>query len=188
MLRYGVDDILLNTMSLVLLSICVIAPLAFAFTRLYMLHHTYNALISERDNDSWLLQQCQHHEFYHNMKHHSSLCDDLSTRRRDSILMTSIQRVIEDSYMCGFEPCTASLDALAQWMMGRGFVVMVGGTIAMLTIPSAVLPCLRRRMNVIADNRLRQLHHAPYGHNNYNETAFDRRMSPWNTTVEGGAW
>jgi hypothetical protein len=176
-LRY--DDLLLNVMSLVLMFACILAPLAFLFTRIYMMHHTYNELISERENDAWLVQQCRHDEFYHNMKHHSSLCDDLTTRRRDSILMTSVQRVIEESYLCGFAPCTETLDAATQWVFGRGLVATGCCVLIMLTMPSFILPCLRRRVNVLADARLRSLHHAPYGHDNYVETALQRNLHPW---------
>ena len=187
-LRCGADDLLLNAMSLVLLSISVIAPLTFLFSRIYMLHHNYNVLLTEREYDSWLLQQCKHDEFYHNMKHHSSLCDDLAMRSRDSVLMTAIQRVIEKSYMCGFEPCSATLDAMLQWMTGRGLVATVGVLVLLLAIPSAVLPYLRRSFNNIADTRMRHLHHAPYGHERYIETALCRNITPWNDTRDPASW
>jgi uncharacterized membrane protein len=47
----------------------------FMVSRLYMLHASYIQLESERENDRWLVEQCKLHEFYHNIKHHSSLCD-----------------------------------------------------------------------------------------------------------------
>jgi hypothetical protein len=179
MLRNASDDVVQNITSFVILSIVILMPSVFLLSRMHMLLVTYNDLLTESENSVWLLQQCKHDEFYHNLKQHSSLCDDLSARQRDSILLNAMEHVIENSYMCGFSSCVQIIEDVAAWAMGRGVFVVIMLILFLSSLPSLLVPCLRRRANTMADTRLRSLHHAPYGHDAYVQSAYDRHMIPW---------
>jgi len=85
--------------------------LFFVLSHGHMLHISHSALSQQRDDERWLLQQCVTDEFYHNMKQHSSLCDDLSTLSRSSVLLAAVQHVVNHTYLCGYTPCHELLDA-----------------------------------------------------------------------------
>ena len=85
--------------------------LMFVVSRVHMLHLSHSALTQQREDEHWLLRQCASDEFYHNMKQHSSLCDDLSALSRSSVLLSAVQHVIDHTYLCGYTPCHELLDA-----------------------------------------------------------------------------
>lgn len=184
LVRLGTDDLLLNIASIVLLTLCILVPGTFVLSRMHMLYTVYNIKLQERENSMWLLQQCKQDEFYHNMKHHSSLCDELQMHSRDSVLFDAVEHVIQNSYLCGYESCTSTMDSFLRWATGRGIVMTIlFGTIGLI-MPSILFPCLRRRVNVMAEERLHSIHHAPYGYDRYVENARRRNIVPW-TGVHG---
>jgi len=139
----------------------------FVLSRVHMLHLSYTAQTQQREDERWLLQQCGSDEFYHNMKQHSSLCDDLTTLSRSSVLLTSVQHVIEHTYLCGYTPCHELLDATVTWLLGKGLAVTGAAALVILLFPTLFVPILRSNMNMLADRRMRQLYNAPYGTNHY---------------------
>ena len=171
---------LLNCVSFVLLTICVTGPVAFLLTRAYLVHTTYNELIDERERDGWLMEQCTSDAFYHNMKHHSDLCDEISTRHRDSLLLKSVSMVIENTFSQGLGSVLNTVRGIVEWSLGRGFVAscMIMGFL--LFAPSLLVPIFRRQLNRMADERLRHLHYGPYGSNHYIDSASQRHIAPWN--------
>ena len=92
----------------------------FLVSRLHMLHASYSVLENERENDIWLVEQCKLHEFYHNMKHHSSLCDSVQKKQGEILLLLAMQRVIDETYLCGYESCGTLLMKVGDYMLGRG--------------------------------------------------------------------
>ena len=179
LMRGSCDDVLLNVISTVVLCTIVIVPTAFILSRMHMMHRVYNDMSAEREDSAWLSEQCKFDEFYHNMKQHSTLCDDLSARRRDSIFLNAAEHVIENSYLCGFTSCSQTLEDIALWAMGRGVVATGLFLLMCMSLPSILLPCFRRWGNNMADTRMRALHHAPYGQETYMQTAFQHNLTPW---------
>ena len=167
MIRWSKDDLLLNIASFALLLMLIIGPLLFLFSRIYLFQVTYAQLVQERDNNEWLLGQCQRDDFYHNMKHHSSLCDEVEQQQRQSVLMKAMSRVVEKTYLCGYQSCSTTVESFVNWASKEGFYIILILVIAFVVMPAYALPLLRRRFNKIADDRLFALHHAPYGHNHY---------------------
>jgi len=141
--------------------------LLFVLSRVHMLHLSHAALSQQRDDERWLLQQCATDEFYHNMKQHSSLCDDLSATSRSSVLLGAVQHVVDHTYLCGYTPCHELLDATVAWLCGRGLAVSALAACVVVLFPTLFVPILRSNMNYLADRRMHQIYHAPYGTNHY---------------------
>lgn len=166
-IRWSKDDLLLNLASFALLLMLIIGPLLFLFSRVYLFQATYAELVQERDNNEWLVGQCQRDDFYHNMKHHSTLCDEVEQQQRQSVLMKAMSRVVEKTYLCGYQSCSVTIESFLLWASKDGFWIIVVFVIGFVVLPAYALPMVRRRFNKIADDRLFALHHAPYGHNHY---------------------
>jgi len=151
----------------------------FVVSRVHMLHVSHSALTQQREDERWLLQQCASDQFYHNMKQHSSLCDDLTTLSRNSVLLTSVQHVIDHTYLCGYTPCHELLDASVAWLLGKGLAVTGVAALALLLFPTLFVPILRSNVNYFADRRMRQLYNAPYGTHHYGAS------HPWSENDDG---
>jgi len=153
--------------------------LMFVVSRVHMLHLSHSALTQQREDEHWLLRQCASDEFYHNMKQHSSLCDDLSALSRSSVLLSAVQHVIDHTYLCGYTPCHELLDATVAWLLGKGLAVTGVAALAVLLFPTLFVPILRSNVNSFADRRMRQLYNAPYGTIHYGAS------HPWSGEDEG---
>lgn len=142
----------------------------FMVSRLHMLHASYSLLENERENDQWLVEQCKLHEFYHNMKHHSSLCDSVQKKQAEILLLQAMQRVIDETYLCGYESCGVLLMKVGDYMLGRGLVLTACLVLAVIFLPTLLLPMFRRKLNVMADQRMQELYNRPFGDNHYIQT------------------
>ena len=141
--------------------------LMFVLSRVHMLHLSFTTLKQQREDESWLLGQCTTDEFYHNMKQHLSLCDDLAVTSRSSLLLNAVQHVIDNTFLCGYTPCHVLLDATLAWLLGKGLVVTALLALAVLLFPTLFVLIVRSNMNFLADRRMHQLYNAPYGTNHY---------------------
>ena len=139
----------------------------FIFSRAHILHVAYNTIIQAREDESWLLQQCEQHEFYHNMKQHSALCDELAGKSKNVAVFDAMQHVVDNTYLCGYTPCYLMLEAVSAWMLGRGFFLTLALAVLVLFSPSLFMPFWRRNMNHMADRRMHQLYNTPYGTPHY---------------------
>lgn len=140
-----------------------ISALGFVLSRLHLFQHEYNRISVQRENDAWLLERCKEHDFYHNMKHHSSLCDEISVALRESIILLSLQAVVRNTYTCGYQPCLEILDAFITWVLGRGFAVTIALCACVLMLPSILLPMLRLHSTRAHEARIRDRFNDPYG-------------------------
>jgi hypothetical protein len=146
----------------------VIAWLAmFIVSRIHIWHEVYSKFKAERDNDVWLVEQCKLHEFYHNMKHHSTLCDSVNHKQTQILLLLSLEQVIEQTYLCGYQSCGQLLVQLGDYLLGRGLILTGVLIVVVLFLPTLLLPLFRRHMNVMADHRMQQLYNRPYGDSHY---------------------
>ena len=139
----------------------------FSITRLHMLHSTITRLQAERKNEAWLLQQCKEDAFYHNLKQHSTLCDDVNARAEDALLLHAVREVIENTYICNFDTCVVMLDALADFCARYLFYLCVTTVLLLVLAPTIFLPFWRRIINRHSDTKTRQLYNCPYGELHY---------------------
>lgn len=125
--------------------------LAFVMTRLHMFQHVYTRKLQEFTNDEWLRQQCESDDFYHNMKHHSSICEDANAKLNESIWLSAADHVARHSYLCGYSPCATLLEDLVAWMLGRGVVITSIFCGLLMVMPSIFLPLWRRNITYCND-------------------------------------
>ncbi len=139
----------------------------FSVTRLHMLHSAITRLRAERQNEAWLLEQCKRDDFYHNLKQHSTLCDDVNARADDALLLHAVREVIENTYICNFETCVVVLDSIADFCARYLFYLCVITVLLLVLAPTMFLPVWRRIMNRHSDAKTRQLYNCPYGELHY---------------------
>ena len=139
----------------------------FMVSRIHILHEAYAAGIQLRDDESWLLQQCESHDFYHNMKQHSGLCDEVKAKHNSIVFLDALQHVVNNTYLCGYEPCSTFVTTLIDWALGRGAMITIWAAAMMLVLPTLFVPIWRRFLNTQADHRMHQLYHKPYGETHY---------------------
>ena len=142
----------------------------FVVTRTHMFVQAHQELHTQREEETWLLEQCKSDEFYHNMKKHSALCDSVEKNRRDVLLLNAMRQVIENSYLCGYESCTDIMARFVAKLMQQGIVTLCLALGALVLTPMLILPLWRRQMNRLADQHHRTLYHAPYGQPHYRLT------------------
>lgn len=141
--------------------------LFFAITRVHMLQATVARMSVEVKNEEWLLEQCQLHEFYHNMKHHSSLCDEVSAKARDALWLHATREVIENSYLCGFESCAVLVENATLFIARQSFYALSCAALFVIFTPTLLLPVWRRCVNSMAEDRMHKLYNCPYGQPHY---------------------
>lgn len=117
----------------------------FLVSRVYMFHVAYNHRLQRHGSEEWLVQQCRSHEFYHNMKHHSTVCEDVEGRASESIWLGAMVAVINETYLCGYEPCTKVAGNILAWLFGQGIVVGVAIVLCVLVLPTIAVPLMRSR-------------------------------------------
>jgi hypothetical protein len=142
----------------------------FLITRLHMLHSAVMRMQAERENEAWLFEQCKRDDFYHNLKQHSSLCDDVNARAQDAVLLHAVREVIENTYMFQFEFCTKLLDNVLNFCGKHVFYVSIIMAVFLIMGPALLVPHWRRCMNTISDHKTRQLYNCPYGDLHYVNT------------------
>ena len=140
-----------------------LTTLGFVLSRVHLFQHEYNRITVQRENDAWLLARCEEDDFYHNMKHHSALCDEMTVARRESIILLSLQAVVKNTYVCGYQPCLEIVDSLVAWVLGRGFAVTMALCFCVLMLPSIFLPMLRLQYTRAHEAQIRSRFNDPYG-------------------------
>lgn len=142
----------------VIVVIAAVWLFTFALSRAHMLLQAYTDLCEVRDDESWLLQQCKADEFYSKMKQHSALCDEVAHKARDVLVLKAMRHVIDNSFLCGYDPCVELLDRAVQWSMGRGLLFTTCVVAVVVFGPVLVLPMYRRQINALADDRVKRMY------------------------------
>lgn len=139
----------------------------FMVSRIHILHDAYSRANQLREDETWLLEQCKLHEFYHNMKQHSGLCDEVQAKHNSILILDALQHVVNNTYLCGYQPCSALISSMIDWAMGRGAMIMIWVAGIMLVLPTLFVPVWRKFINLQADHRMHQLYHQPFGDQHY---------------------
>ena len=178
LIRQSTSNKTLDMMSglwfLVIPTMMLVWVTGFILSRLHMFQHEYNKLTQEYESNAWLIRQCEHDEFYHSLRHHSQLCDEVAATAHDSIVLNAAQRVARETYLSGYEPCSTILENLVLWIMGGGFLVTCGAVFAMLIIPTCLVPFIRYQYLVKAQQQKQNAIYDPYGR--YQDTILYTRL------------
>jgi len=139
----------------------------FLVSQAHILHIQYYVITMQYENGAWLLEKCTQVEFYDNMKHHSSVCDNMSIDTRKIPILAALEHMVEKTYSCGYSPCFDTLDAVSSWMMGRGLLFTIALCPIIVTASAVLDPIFHRNMNVLADQRMKHLYNTAYGAPHY---------------------
>jgi len=156
--------------------LCGLWMCGFLVSRVHMLHIQYHVITLQQAKEEWLLEKCTQVEFYDNMKHHSSVCDNVSVNTHKIPFLAALEHMVENTYLCGYSPCFDILDMVTGWMMGRGLLFTIALCLIIITAPAVLVPIFRRNMNVLADQRMKHLYNTPYGAPHYVTTHQPRSM------------
>lgn len=125
-----VSSILFTAVSVML----AFSTLAFMTTRSHMFHVAYSKRKQDVQNSEWLLEQCQTAEFYSNMKHHSTLCDDIALAQTDAIWLHALRDVIDQTHLCGELSCMRNMQDFVLWILGRGLISVTVISLCLLLV------------------------------------------------------
>lgn len=134
----------------------------FVLSRAHMMLQAYTDFHEIREDESWLLGQCKTDEFYSKMKQHSSLCDEVAHKAKDVLMLKAMRHVLDNSYLCGYDPCSELLDRVVLWALGRGLLFTVCFLAVLVLGPVLVLPMYRKQVDRVAEERLRLAYSAPH--------------------------
>lgn len=149
--RRRLDSCVCNILMYLLAVALAIGSVAFCATRTHMYHMAFSKRQLQVHNDAWLLQQCRSAEFYSNMKHHSTLCDDAELAKSDAIWLHALRDVIDSTYICGGESCAVTLDRCLQWLLGRGLLTLGAVTFCLFVL--LTLSMQLQRTCILRDER-----------------------------------
>ena len=156
------NDVLWNVLLMValvcLLSVCVV----FALSRVLLFQDRLAALRLESENNAWLVEQCRDDTFYHNMKHHSSLCDEVEAQQRLTLWVEAVRYVVQRTHLCGDVPCQRAVEGLASWVAGPGLPLTCFLALVLLMLPTLCVPLVRAHCNRILRDRAERMHHSLY--------------------------
>jgi len=140
----------------------------FLVTRVHMFQFAYASHHQQRKNDQWLIAQCADDAFYHNMRHHSDICEQVSQDGHRSIWLSAIDHVVRNTHACGYQSCVSILEDTLSWVLGRGLLFGVGSLVLLVLLPTLTLPLTRLHMLHSAKypeetDRIRTLRYAALG-------------------------
>jgi len=151
----------LPSMMMMLWVVTVVVTLA------HELQHEYLRRCQLRDNEEWLRIQCATDEFYHNMREHSTLCDEVFQRANASALLDATAHVLQNSHFCGPSSCSSLAYQFGQYLHDRILSIGVIGVILMMVALVVVRPWWKMYKVRLAEESLQERFNAPYGLHNY---------------------
>ena len=162
--RRRLDSCVCNILMYLIAVALAICSVAFCATRTHMYHMAFSKRQQQVHNDAWLLQQCRSAEFYSNMKHHSTLCDDAELAKSDAIWLHALRDVIDSTYICGGESCAVTLDRCLQWLLGRGLLTLGSVTFCLFLLLTVSLVPKKPGEEEVAQQKTQRLQHGIIGH------------------------
>lgn len=132
-------EICLNIVFACLVGMVILSATLFLISRAWLFQHEYNILKTNRRNEEWLVQQCEDDTFYHEMRHHSALCDEVKVNSQDNLFLLALGRVSQKTHMCGDQSCIEIVEGFLQWLVGQGFAVACTVGVVFLLMPSVAM-------------------------------------------------
>jgi hypothetical protein len=141
-----------------------LGALAFLATRTHMYHVAFHKRRQTLENSMWLVQQCKTSDFYSNMKHHSTICDDVALAETDALWLHALRDVIDETRPCGEHACALRVQQALEWILGRGLLTF--GAAIFLLFVLFTLAVQLQRMFASAQHAMPHpsIHCTPYAH------------------------
>lgn len=132
-------------------------------TRVHMYQYAYANQQQKRENDKWLLAQCSDDGFYHNMKHHSDICEQVSHESQQSIWLAAVVHVVHHTHACGYQSCVSIVEDMLAWVLSRGLLFAGGAAVVLVAAPTLAMPFFRLHSiaNSVHGDRRKYNRHEP---------------------------
>jgi hypothetical protein len=124
----------------IMVSIVLLGALA---TRSHVFYTSYTQRSLRSQNAAWLVQQCKSPEFYSNMKHHNSLCDEVVLEQADPIWLHALRDVFDSTSICGHMACEDRITAVLNILFGKGLLMLALFAFVMFILLLILVPCYR---------------------------------------------
>ena len=121
------------------IALLVLVMALFVLSRAFIFSHEYNLLRIERKNELWLIEQCKNDKFYHEMKHHSLLCDEVDAKSQENIWLATLERVAKHTYLCGDVSCVDLFVMCIEWATGQGCIFLSVFCLMCFLMPSIMM-------------------------------------------------
>ena len=154
---HRLDSVLCNIIFIALLLLASVSVIGFVITHTHVFYVAYTTRIQREQNAAWLVQQCKSPEFYSNMKHHASLCDDVTLAEADAIWLHALRDVFETISVCGTVTCEERVLAVINFAFGRGLFTISAVLACLFILMLLFIPCYRVYMAKMA-----YAYHAPF--------------------------
>jgi hypothetical protein len=131
-------------------------------SRVYILHEAYNAEVSKRQNETWLVKQCADAEFFSNFRQHSDLCMQVYSNSRQNLFLNALNTMAVNTYACGSMPCVDIIQSLVS-RLGWASLAMIG--LVVFLLPNALF-ALHRFMqfrDILTHERALHTRHSRFG-------------------------
>ena len=112
-------------------------------TRSHVFYTSYTQRTQRNLNAAWLVQQCKSADFYSNMKHHNTLCDDVVLEQADPIWLHALRDVFDSTIICGHIACEDRIAAALNMLFGKGLLMLALFTFIIFILLLILVPCYR---------------------------------------------
>ena len=157
MRAHRLDTVLCNIIFIALLLLACVSILGFGITHTHVFYVAYTTRMQREQNAVWLVQQCKSPEFYSNMKHHASLCDDVTLAEADAIWLHALRDVFEKISVCGTVTCEERVLAVINFAFGRGLFAVTTMLAGLCVLMLMLIPCYR-----VYVAKMAYVYHAPF--------------------------
>lgn len=157
---HRLDVVLCNILFFAVSIVFILSMIGFFVTHTHVFYVAYNTRLQQERNAAWLVQQCKSPEFYSNMKHHASLCDDVTLAETDAIWLHALRDVFDSLSVCGTITCEQRLSHVIDFLLGRGLFVFAAFIVCIFLLMLMLVPCYRMYMV-----KMSSIHHG-YLHDN----------------------
>ena len=140
---HRLDAVLCNIVFFAFIFLVSLALLGFLITHTHVFYVSYNSRMQRERNAEWLVQQCKSADFYSNMKHHATLCDDVALQQSDPIWLHALRDVFDIISICGTVSCEQRILNAIDFMLGKGLFALVTCSVSVFILMLVFIPCYR---------------------------------------------
>ena len=124
----------------IMVALTVFWGISFLIVRVVVFIEAWRDAQSTRQDESWLLSQCQSPAFFANMRQHTDICLQVQRNAERSPALAALNAVANTAHLCGRQSC---LDALVNLVDNGGWPALVWAAVAL--VMGNMLICLMQR-------------------------------------------
>ena len=130
--------IILNFLKTMIMTSMALWVATILIARIYMLHNAYVHHAQVREDNKWLLIQCNDPAFFSNLAQHVDICHKVREEAKSSIMLSALNDTLTTSSLCGTITCW---DAMVFFQTG-GLSMISTFALALLLVVVIIVPTL----------------------------------------------